>query len=367
MRVEPIAYSTLSMLERGLTMPSAQSLLTLSTLYQVPAQQLLDLIALERYDERKPATDALAQLEHELASDLRTGAYADAYAKSLRCLELCSNGAGSPDPARRRNQVAATKVYSGIALWKLGWLAQSSATFRDVVDDLGVSDELRGWAYQNLVEVERSLGRLASSHAYARDGLDLAQRVRSDRLQGTFHGTLANLKRDLAEVATDTAVSSALLAEALAHHARAQHLAHQAGDDFLLASDVLNEGVTLAVLGDAARAFERFDRAQRLAEQGSFGRLHAVVHLERGRLERRTGALERARELLWKAETLATEVEASDVQFRACFQLLKVSEALGEDGKPAYRRCLSLKSFQQGRFPELAEFEELQAQREAAS
>ena len=56
-RVEPIAYSTLSMLERGLTMPSAQSLLTLSVLYQISGEHFLDLIALEKYESRKPSED----------------------------------------------------------------------------------------------------------------------------------------------------------------------------------------------------------------------------------------------------------------------------------------------------------------------
>ena len=80
-RVEPIAYSTLSMIERGVTMPSAQSLLTLAVLYHLPVQRLLDLVALERYHARKPAAESdPARLEAQIHDDLRSGRYSAAWA-----------------------------------------------------------------------------------------------------------------------------------------------------------------------------------------------------------------------------------------------------------------------------------------------
>jgi len=210
-RVEPIAYSTLSMLERGLTMPSAQSLLTLSVLYQVPPEQFLDLIALERYRTQAAPAGASPELEREVVDDIRAGRHADAYTKCLALLGRTDGEAaqGPADPPRVR-------VLCGIALWNLGWLGQAAATFRAVVDDLDVPSAMRGWAYQNLVEVERSRGCLASAHAFARDGLDLAREVGSQRLQATFLATLANLKSDLAERASEPVLFDRLVAESLA-------------------------------------------------------------------------------------------------------------------------------------------------------
>ena len=376
-RVEPIAYSTLSMLERGLTMPSAQSLLSLSVVYQVPVQQYLDLIALERYHARKPGDVDAAVLELEIVEHLRGGSYGEAYAKTLQCLDIISSGATSSDaavadgsaiePKTRKGQLAAVRIYGGIALWKLGWLSQAEAAFRDIVDDAGIPPQLRGWAYQNLVEVERTQGRLSSAHAYARDGLDLAQHVGGERLQGTFHATLANLKRDLAEQAEDATVANKLVDDALRHHAKAQALARQCGDDFLLSNDLLNEGVTLALAGKSALARQRLEQGMVIAENNGYGRLRAFGWLERGKLMLAADTPDRAREFLWRAEQEAAAVEATDLLFLTYFYLLKTAEAFGDETQHAYRKCISLKSLQQGRCRELVEFETLQSRREAAS
>ena len=98
-RVEPIAYSTLSMLERGLTMPSAQSLLTLSVLYQVPAEHFLDLIALERYRSQQPPEGEADAIEHEIVDDLRASRFADAYRKALGLLARHEAGDRERAPA----------------------------------------------------------------------------------------------------------------------------------------------------------------------------------------------------------------------------------------------------------------------------
>lgn len=366
-RVEPIAYSTLSMLERGLTMPSAQSLLTLSVLYHVPVEHFLDLVALERYHGRKPVEGDVAQLERHVGDLLRRGAYGEAYASGLRCLDLVAAGAGSQDPARRRAQLATLGVYCGIALWKLGWLGQAAATFRDVVDDLDAPPELRGWAYQNLVEVERSQGRLASARAFARDGLELAESTSSARLQGTFHATLANLERDLAEREASETGRQRRLATARGHHVRAQAIARDVGDDFLLANDLLNEAVTLSLQRETAAARARLDQGMVLADARGFQRLVAFGWLERGKLLLAAQLPERAREMFWRCERESAACEANDLSFLAWFHLLKCATQQGEDSQAAYRRCLNLKSLQLGHFPELAEFEAMQAAREAVS
>jgi len=360
-RVEPIAYSTLSMLERGLTMPSAQSLLTLSVLYQVPPEHFLDLIALERYRTQAPPVGPADAVEREVVADLKASRYADAYQKCLGLLARTESGdaGGAPsEPARVR-------VLCGIALWNLGWLSQAAGTFRSVVDDLGVASPLRGWAYQNLVEVERARGCLASAHAFARDGLDLAREVGSERLQATFHGTLANLKSDLAERAQEPGVFERLIAESLAHHAEAQSAARTSEDDFLLAHSVINEGATRALTGESVAARERIQAGLELARQRGYGRLVAYGWLELAKLHLAAGEAETARDLLWRSEREASASEASDLLFMNYFYLMKVAEALGDESQHAYRKCLTLKSFQQGRFRELDEFEALHAQREA--
>lgn len=359
-RIEPIAYSTLSMLERGLTMPSAQSLLTLSVLYQVPAEHFLDLIALERYHAQAPPAGDAAAIEEEIVDALRASRFAEAYQKALGLMgreASADGGSASPEPARVR-------VYCGIALWNLGWLSQAAGTFRAVIDDLSVAAPLRGWAYQNLVEVERARGCLASAHAFARDGLELAREVGSERLQATFHGTLANLKSDLAERASDRQTFQRLLAESLEQHAATQAAARRCSDELLLAHSLINEGATRALDGDVA-ARGCIEEGLSLAKTLGHARLVAYGWLELAKLELVAGAASTARDLLWRSEREAATAEAHDILFMDYFYLMKAAEALGDESDHAYRKCLTLKSFQQGRFREIEEFELLQCQREA--
>jgi tetratricopeptide (TPR) repeat protein len=352
------------MLERGLTMPSAQSLLTLSVLYQVPPESFLDLIALERYRAPEPTAGVADAIEREVVDDLKASRHAEAYQKCLGLLARVDGGdpAGAPtQPA----QPARVRVLCGIALWNLGWLGQAASIFRLVVDDLAVASPLRGWAYQNLVEVERARGCLASAHAFARDGLDLAREVGSERLQATFHATLANLKSDLAERAHEPAAFERLIGESLSHHADAQAAARRCGDDFLLAHAIINEGATVALTGDSARARQLLETGLDLARQRGYRRLVAYGWLELAKLHLAGGEPEAARDLLWRSEREASAAEASDLLFMNYFYLMKAAEAMGDESQHAFRKCLTLKSFQQGRFRELDEFEALQSRREA--
>jgi len=87
--------------------------------------------------------------------------------------------------------------------------------------------------------------------------------------------------------------------------------------------------------------------------------------LELAKLHLAAGQPEAARDSLWRSEREASAAEASDILFMDYFYLMKAAEALGDETQHAYRKCLTLKSFQQGRFRELEEFEALQARQEA--
>ena len=362
-RIEPIAYSTLSMIERGVTMPSAQSLLTLAVLYHLPVQRLLDLVALERYHARKPAAETdPARLEGQVHEDLRSGRYAQAYSRALRCLDLVADD-GSEES---RAQSVGSRLLAGLALWKMGWLAQASSGFREIVDDLDARPQQRAWAYQNLVEVERQQGRLASSRAYARDGLELAESIGDERLTGSFHGTLANLERDLGERESDGALRRTRIRSALDHHARCRELALSGRDDYLFVNDLLNEGVTRALAGQAEEAAQTLTEGLRRADEAGYGRLVAFGRLERGKLLLGRGEAATARRELRQAERAAAAADAPDLTFLTWFYLLRCALELDDDPSEAWRHCRSLSSLQEGHLPELAELTRLEARQEVA-
>ena len=364
-RVEPIAYSTLSMIERGVTMPSAQSLLTLAAIYRVPAQRLLDLVALERYHARKPGGEKdAARLERSLQEDLRSGRNAEAYSKALRLQELARELGGDESAVRRRE--AGARLLAGLALWKMGWLVQAAAAFRELVNDLDAEPSDRAWACQNLVEVERQTGLLASARAHARDGLELAERLADARLRGTFHGTLANLERDLAERERGAEPRRRHLDAALSHHASCRELATQVGDRFLLVHDLLNEAVTRGLAGESGRAAGLLEDGLRRAEIEGFGRLVAFGRLERGKLLLAEGRPADARRELRAAERQAAIAEAGDLSFLSWFYLLRCALELDEDPSEAWRRCRSLSALQESALPELDELERLERRAEVA-
>lgn len=360
-RVEPIAYSTLSMIERGVTMPSAQSLLTLAMLYRVPAQRLLDLVALERYHARKPGAESDAgRLERSVHEDLRSGRHAEAYAKALRLAELAGDGEAAA------GRLAGARLLAGLALWKMGWLVQAAASFRDLVNDLDAEPASRAWACQNLVEVERQSGRLASARAHARDGLELAEGLGDRRLRGTFHGTLANLERDLAERQRDDAARQRHLDAALEHHARCRELAAAVDDRFLLVHDLLNEAVTRVVTGQGDRAASLLEDGLRRAGVEGFGRLVAFGRLERGKLLLSRSRPSEARRELRAAERQAAAAEAGDLTFLCWYYLLRCALELDEDAAEAWRRCRSLRPMLECELPELDELDRLERQVEVA-
>src|SRR2546426_4165231 len=85
---EPVAFDYLSRAESGRILPSAHKLISLSHVYEVPAQSFLDTIELGQFEAFAPATRRPEECQELGLAAARRGDYAKAYACFLRGIRL---------------------------------------------------------------------------------------------------------------------------------------------------------------------------------------------------------------------------------------------------------------------------------------
>jgi hypothetical protein len=320
-RIKPVAAPTLSLIENGISMPSLDTLYTLSVIYRVPMQRLYELVGLERMVSAVEVPEALGEIKAAYHAALRHRRWPEAVALAV---------AGERHVGSDLRAAMAWRFARATALPGVGLAVEAILLLHECLEQCTVAGIPRHVVLRNLCSAQHAAGYFDAAAVSAREALQCAPSSLSDaELLALREGLIGALvaRRELDGEADERLARQV---QRLVREARV------AGAPASLVLD-LYEAVSHRIAGNRAQGEKALrDLARRAAEGHDSGvELAAWWHL--GVLRRLAGDARGALPPLSRAESLARASGDPAVVFDATYQLLLVATLLGEEALA--RRC----------------------------
>ena len=345
---QPLSKSTLSQLELGTAMPSAQTLRTLSVLYRVSAEQLLDFIAEEQAAAANELPETLAATEQAWEESLGREAWAEALALAAHAEALASQ------PASRLNW----RANRANALHMVGLHQHALSMLLECVHADATKPQSRFKMLRTLAEVYASVGHLDLATRVAKWATEEAP----NEITPTWRWGLAQTQVRLVLLANDHAqeADARSIREALANLDAAQ----AAMDDqprFRLQAK-LWRAVGQKLLGNELLAARDLQSLVSEARDAGLPHLQSSALANLGILRRQQKKWDAALEALRAAETIAVGEQFNDDAFEIYFEMYLTSRERQDGQASGYlERCAQYHPIIQTRTPRVLEYESLLA------
>jgi tetratricopeptide (TPR) repeat protein len=346
-----IAEPTLSQVERGISMPTLESMYTLSVIYRVSMQQLQGLVVEERLARDIAVPDTLDEVRDRFDSVFRSG---DWYAS----LALAIRGERLADTETRR---VGWRVNRAMAMERLGMRQEALFILLECAHSPDLDPQFRFFAHRALASAYTSCGFLDAAAESARLALELVPReVPPPLLVALLYSRARLLQYQYEEAAAGVPVGTNFLEEADELLSRAT---------LLTRPESIQDGLILGLLKARGRALrgeitvaEASFLAVRAAARAGGNSWHAMVaDSALGSLYRRSNRPTEARQHLESAEMVARGGGYVDEAFEVGFELhLLAVEAEDRRAAASYlRQCWRLYPLLAGRTPTVRAFERL--------
>lgn len=348
-RIRGLCPATISQIENGISMPSLESLYTLSVIYQTSAMHLLNVLVEERLTRSMELPGTLLATRDALHAALGSGRWAEA-------LGLAIHGEHGVEAEADKLLWRANRA---VAVAKLGMRYDAVMMLVDCVEsaDLRASD---AWiVHRYIADVAGSAGYFKMASRNAQLALDLAP----DDLDAASRAKIleARVRLILQEHDFGAGKDERALREAqvLISQARRAVAPTDSWMPFLLDT---YEALSHEFLGNRLLAAKSYgDLAKRAAKEGQ-ARIEMLALMNLGRLRRTEGKLSDAADALLRAERLARNLEQNDEAFEVSFELYLVARQRKSPEQQIYlKRCRRLFPLVQARTPNVRRFEQLQS------
>ena len=343
--VKPIAFNTLSNLEKGKSLPTIETLQTLSMVFNVPEMHFLNLIKLDKYWKLRPETEDYIQAK-EIGSKAHFGGdYAKAYASFYLCEKL----------APSLEELALSRNNKSIALWKLGLLDEAISQLAGInaIPDLPL--HVRTKVLLNLSEVYRSKGNLFMAKLISQEGLKLAEQDEHLEHQAHLLRTLGNVKSDIYEKSSEKKEQE--IRDSIKLYERSSKLFEAIGDNERVALNVTNIGLSYILIENFLLGFKYLEEGLEKCEKTDNKWNIAFTLKELGKAYFLAKDFQRSKDKFWESERISNRLNYVDLLFIDYFYLMEIDIVTGGDGEYNFKKCLSLKGLQEGTFLEMEKFE----------
>ena len=305
---EPVSFDWLSKAESGVFLPSPEKLITLSLVYETPAQDFLDQIELAQLLAIAPKERDPESLCQAGVSAAKRGDYGLAYA----AFKKAENELSEEDGVRRRH------IRRGLAnaLLSMGRYRLALRVAEQLLADRASEPDVECSALLVAASAQYQLGRLRLAEATAREAVRAARRGGlRDPLQKALI-TLGNARFDLGD-----------LRRSLWAYERA--VAQEEAPSYDQGVLLSNIGNCLAALGDHARAESAYRQAIARAEEVANPRLKALCFMHLGTAYYRWGRLDQARTTLHDAREIAESHDYPVEGFQSSYYLWRMAVEAG--------------------------------------
>jgi tetratricopeptide (TPR) repeat protein len=347
-----VAAPTLSLIENGISMPTLDTLYSLSVIYRTPMQRLYEIVGLGRM---MAATDLPATLEETCAR------YNEALGacRWFDALTLAAHGerlvaaAGNPLEAVRWREARA------ICMPQVGMQHEAILLLNEVLADPRLERACQYRVLKNLASAHLMAGQFAAAAIMGERALASAPAgLPPDEALALRSGPIAALVMELeSREPEDERIGRQVLRSV--HEARRS--AKGATRQRLLLLDVYEAAGTWAV-GNRLVAGKQFQGVAREARESSerWVELAAQTHL--GRLLQSQGKLREAARALATAEAVAVDLRDPTAIFDVAFRtLMLLDESETARRQQCLRRCERYYPLVQARTPSIVAFEGLAA------
>ena len=316
---EPVAPDYLCRAESGQFIPSAEKLITLAQIYEIPSQHFLDQIELAQCMALAPGDEdpeacrkiGLAAADH--------GDYSRAYAafkKGLLILRANGNRVGLSE------QLARLGTSLAIALKRLGKFRLAQKEIETVLELKGRSDSVSASALNTLADIHYQLDRMELAEGAALAARRAARRARSDRGLAAALMNLGNVRLERERYRA-----------AIALYRRSISLLPAESADHDMGAALVNVGLCHERLGEIEAAEQAYRDAQQVADRLSNPRLKVACLSHTGRFLARCGRIEEARSLLLNARAMGMTHDFRSETFHATFHLWRMALEAGMGGE----------------------------------
>jgi tetratricopeptide (TPR) repeat protein len=349
-RIKPVAAPTLSMIENGISMPTLDTLYSLSVMYRTSMQRLYNIVGLERVVAATDVPDTLEETKAAYRLAMAEARWFDAVSLAL---------AGESQVDQGSVEATTWRAARATCLPYVGLPHEGILLLLDCIEDERVTPAQRVQVLRNLAATHLLAGQPRAGLRAARE----AVAALPDDLDPTraLEARLALALSLLALQAYRDSPDARQVGEALQLIRSLEEPARDAGRPYAL---------TLAVYEAEARHLEGNDlyAAKRflelVTEAGAAGlpRLVFFAWLNLGRIRRRAGRLDSALEAFRQAEPLALEQRSPEDVFEVSFELYLASAGRDEAAALRYRRrCERYHPLVAARTPTVVAFERLLA------
>lgn len=310
---EPVAYDYLSRVETGRVVPSIHKLITLSSIYGVPAQRFLDLIELQQIEQGAPSVRSPQECRRLGEEAFGRGDLRSAYGYFKRGLALLDvesgklSVEGSELRSRLQNNV-------GVALIKLGKFHLAQPYIEQAFENRTASEQLISMALINLASIAYQMDRLRLGETLALGALRAARRSDDRKLLGSCTTILSNIRADLGKVES----AAGLIRRSLELHS-------DSPDSTEAVIARLNLGACLVDLDRLDEAEAAFRQGVESALRNGDPRLRARGLMDLGRFLYTQGHLDQARPALLESREVAEDRGYRSESFHSTYYLWRMA------------------------------------------
>jgi tetratricopeptide (TPR) repeat protein len=346
-RIKPVAAPTLSLIENGVSMPTLETLHSLSVIYRASVQGFLDLIAQSRIAEGRPEPAGLDEARERYRRANAAGEWSECLATALWA-EARSEG----------SEALKWRANRALALEFLGHGHEAVRLLQECVNDPDIDPRLLHRLHQMLSEALAGVGFLRSAALHARRAADVApEDLTPEQRRPLLRNRAFLLLRDnferSAPVEREVREALACLEKAAESVTPGDEVTHALIQVHVAAChDLLGNGLL------AARDLERWTAWARAREEGRV--LVEALHLL-GRIKAREGVHATALKLLEEVAHLAGQADDPDWAFEAAFEAYRCAlECAPERAGHFLRKCERYHPLLTVRSPNALRFERLE-------
>jgi tetratricopeptide (TPR) repeat protein len=346
--LKSIAAPTLCQIEQGISMPSLESLYTLSVLYQVSTQHLLARLVDERLSKRYRAPDGLEATASAFAQALKAGRWYEALALAVHGERLASS----------RKECVRWRAHRAISMQMIGMRQEAIILMQECVADRALDRKHRCQVRRNLADMLASAGLYEDAEDSMRRAIELAGDDAPPAILADMLSTRARLVILQAEMGIVTEEPRLREAIRLVESAR-QHV--PAEDAWNRGLFDLYEARATELLDNQPAAAASYARIAKGARGSELPRLELLALLNLGSLRRQLGKHADAEKHLIAAESLALDLKQPEECFEVFFELYLLYSERGDEKEATFymKKCRRYHAMVRARTPNVMRFAEL--------
>ncbi len=344
---EQISSSLLADAEKGKVIPSVPKLITLAKIYRIHPQRFIDLIDLDLQLENSESDSDIGSLSVKAKEAFSSGNYGQALIIYEQMIPKIDN----------HNERASAMNRKASCLWKLGKLNWARDEYENVLQVLGIENNLKIAAYNNLAEVFREMGNFELSRTMSNQALTIAIHMKDVLKEGIIYNSLANTNFDIFERLgrSDTEI----LDNAINGYKEAMRCFASVNQKTALAVATVNLGNSIILKKDYDKGEKYLKSGLELCIKEDNKRYISFAHCSLAKAYFETKNYLSAKQHFHKSEMVATTGDYFDLRFENNYYIWLISRTEGNEPseRKSFKTLLYLRKKIEGDFREIREFE----------